>query len=185
MRAEAPSFPTGMRGLYFFCFPLDSADGTMIYCVPMRKERQMNGKVASVYEPGDGIRKRYRESLDPSRFTYPRRGLIHHPRAWYLSDAPKVRPVFGVYALAAFAEDMLWRSKHAKKGKAPRYEDAVRYFAETRRALQNVLSTYRINRQLTAAQVRSLRKTVERLVGSARELIEKLDKSYLTRDVKM
>ena len=95
------------------------------------------------------------------------------------------RPVFGVYAMASFAEDMLWRAKNARKGKAPRYEDAAVYFAETRRALQNVLSTYRIDRRLTAAQVKSLRRVVERLVEGARELVEKLDKSYLTRNTRM
>ena len=76
--------------------------------------------------------------------------------------------------MAAFAEDMLWRAKNAKKGMKPSVEDAMRYFAETRRALQNVLSTYHIERRLTAAQARSLRHVVERLVLGARELVGKL-----------
>lgn len=136
----------------------------------MRREK-VDGRAVIVHERGDGIRRRFRESLDPKRWTYPRKGLVHHPREWYLSERPLARPVFGVYAMAAFAEDMLWRAKHAKKGVKPAVEDATVYFAETRRALQNVLSTYRIDRRLTAAQAKSLRRVVERLVAGARGLV--------------
>lgn len=141
----------------------------------MRKEKS-NGKTIVVHEKGDGMRRRYRESLANERFIFPRKGLIHHPREWFLSDKPMLRPVFGVYAMASFAEDMLWRAKHAKKGSRPDIEDAIRYFAETRRALQNTLSTYRIDRRLTAAQSRALRRVVERLVEDARELVGKMKK---------
>ena len=141
----------------------------------MRRER-VDGVSAVVFERGDGIRRRFRESLDEARFLYPRKGLIHHPRSWFLSERPLARPVFGVYAMAAFAEDMLWRARHAKKGPRPRFEDAARYFAETRRALQNVLSSHKIDRRLTAAQVRRLRTVVERLVEGARELVGKMKK---------
>lgn len=147
----------------------------MIQYAPMRKEK-IDGKVVVVHERGDGIRRRYRESLANERFIFPRKGLIHHPREWFLSDKPTLRPVFGVYAMASFAEDMLWRAKHAKKGSRPDIEDAIRYFAETRRALQNTLSTYRIDRRLTTAQTRSLRRVVERLVEDARELVGKMKK---------
>lgn len=141
----------------------------------MRKEK-VDGKVIVVHERGDGVRRRFRESLADIRWTYPRKGLVHHPREWFLSERPLARPVFGVYAMASFAEDMLWRAKNAKKGSRPTVEDAMRYFAETRRALQNTLSTYRIDRRLTAAQTRSLRRVVERLVEGARELVGKMKK---------
>lgn len=141
----------------------------------MRKEK-VDGKLVVVHERGDGVRRRFRESLADIRWTYPRKGLIHHPREWFLSDKPTVRPVFGVYAMASFAEDMLWRAKNAKKGVKPSIEDAMRYFAETRRALQNTLSTYHIDRRLTTAQARSLRRVVERLVEGARELVGKMKK---------
>lgn len=148
----------------------------MIQYAPMRREK-VDGRVVVVHERGDGVRRRFRESLAEIRWTYPRKGLIHHPREWYLNgDGPRARPVFGVYAMAAFAEDMLWRAMHAKKGVKPLVEDATRYFAETRRALQNVLSTYKIDRRLTAAQTRSLRCVVERLVEGARELVGKMKK---------
>lgn len=179
-----PPLSERMEGVLFFLFAIDTESGVMIQCAPMKKVKT-DGKVVVVHERGDGVRRRFRESLDAIRWTYPRKGLVHHPRAWFLSDKPMARPVFGVYAMASFAEDMLWRAKNARKGKAPRYEDAAVYFAETRRALQNVLSTYRIDRRLTAAQVKSLRRVVERLVEGARRLVEKLDRSYLTRNTKM
>ena len=147
----------------------------MIQYAPMRKEK-VDGRTVIVHERGDGIRRRYRESLDRQRWTFPRKGLIHHPREWYLyGDGPRARPVFGVYAMAAFAEDMLWRAMHAKKGAKPSVEDATRYFAETRRALQNVLSTYRIDRRLTAAQDLKLRFLVDRLQVSAQVLVGKME----------
>ena len=173
-----------MEGVLFFLFPLVTDGGDVKQCALLEMIKTA-GKGVVVHERGDGVRRRFRESLDEMRWTYPRKGLVHHPRAWFLSEKPMARPVFGVYAMASCAEDMLWRAKNARKGKAPRYEDAAVYFAETRRALQNVLSTYRIDRRLTAAQVKSLRRVVERLVEGARELVEKLDKSYLTRNTRM
>lgn len=141
----------------------------------MRKEK-VDGRVVVVHERGDGVRRRFRESLDPKRWQWPRKGLVHHAREWYLSEAPAARPVFGVYAMAAFAEDMLWRAKFARRGARPSFEDAARYFAATRRALQNTLSTYRIDRRLTAAQARTLRVTVRSLIDGARELVGKMKK---------
>lgn len=136
----------------------------------MRKEK-VDGRVVIVHERGDGIRRRYRESLAEGLFQHPRRLPLNHAEGWYLrTDGPARRPAMGVYALAAYAENMLWRARFARKGWAPPLEKAVRFFAETRRALQNVLSTYRIGRRLTAKQAESLRRVVERLQASAREV---------------
>ncbi len=134
------------------------------------------GRKKRPYVTGDGIRHRFREALEASRGRFPRKGLVHHERSWFLSDMPARRPVFGVYALAAFGEDMLWRAKFARKGMAPPVEDALVFFAETRRALQNVLSAYRIDRRLTPAQADALRRVVARLQDSARTLLEKMKK---------
>ena len=128
----------------------------------------MDGRVVVVHERGDGIRRRFRESLDASRFGSPRRGLVHHAEAWYASDAPMRRPLFGVYAFAALAEDLMWRARFGRR-RRPKVEQVVPFFAETRRALQNVLSTYPIGRRMTEAQTRSLRRVVERLASSAKK----------------
>ncbi len=74
------------------------------------------------------------------------------------------RPLFGVYAFAALAEDMMWRARFGKRNR-PRFEDVVPFFAATRRALQNVLSTYKVERRLTPKEANSLRRTVARLQG--------------------
>lgn len=152
----------------------------MIYFAAMRTDK-VNGKRVKVYEPGDGIRRRFHAALDRKRWDFPRKGLIHHARSWFLSDAPAKRPVFGVYAMASFAEDMLWRAKFGRAGRIPPVEDATRFFASTRSALQNTLSTYRIDRRLTAKQAASLRKVVERLIGEAKALVERMDRDFMNR----
>jgi hypothetical protein len=68
----------------------------------MKKVKTRDG-VAVIHEKGDGVRRRFRESLADIRWTYPRKGLVHHPREWFLSERPMARPVFGVYAMASFA----------------------------------------------------------------------------------
>lgn len=144
---------------------LDTTSGDVIQSAPMEKKEGRR-----VYAKGDGIRRRYHDMLDPGRFLFPRRGLVHHAESWFLSTAPLARPTFGVYAMGAFAEDLMWRARFGRRGRRPTLEAAARFFASTRRALQNVLSTYRIGRRLTAAQTARLRRTVERLVEEAREL---------------
>lgn len=144
----------------------------MVYFTPMRREK-VDGKVVIVYERGDGIRRRYREALDERRFLWPRKGLVHHAEPWYVSGAPMKRPVFGVYALAAFAEDQLWRARFGKRRK-PAFAEASAFFAETRCALQNVLSTYPIDRRLTRKEAESLRRVVGRLVEHAKKFLKKV-----------
>ncbi len=152
----------------------------MIQCAPMRKEK-LDGKTVVVHERGDGIRRRFRESLADIRWTYPRKGLVHHPREWFLSERPLARPVFGVYAMASFAEDMLWRAKFGRGGRIPRVEEAMPFFSATRAALQNVLSTYRIDFRLTAKEVRSLRKVVAKLISQAKALVERMNEDFTNR----
>lgn len=92
------------------------------------------------------------------------------------------RPVFGVYAMASFAEDMLWRARFGKAGRIPRIEDALPFFSATRAALQNTLSTYRIDRRLTAKEAEALRRVVARLVGKAREFVARMDEDFAKRN---
>ena len=145
----------------------------------MRKDRETGRRS---YEPGDGVRRRFHDALEPMRYEFPRKGLVHHPRSWYLSEAPMRRPVFGVYAMASFAEDMLWRARFGKAGRIPRIEDALPLFSATRAALQNTLSTYRIDRRLTAKEAEALRRVVARLVGKAREFVARMDEDFAKRN---
>lgn len=145
----------------------------------MRKDRETGRRS---YESGDGIRRRFHDALDPVRYEFPRKGLIHHPRSWFLSEAPLARPVFGVYALASFAEDMLWRAKFGKAGRIPRIEDALPFFSATRAALQNTLSTYRIDRRLTAKETKALRRVVAKLVARARKFVARMDEDFASRN---
>lgn len=138
----------------------------------MKKEK-VDGRVVVTFERGDGIRRRFRLALSDDRYIWPRKGLVHHAEPWYVSGAPLKRPVFGVYAMAAFAEDQLWRARFGKRRK-PDFAEASAFFAETRRALQNVLSTYPIGRRLTRKETESLRRVVGRLVESSRKFLNKV-----------
>lgn len=156
-----------------FIFTVDTAVGAVIQFAPsMKKVKNDDGTVDKIYERGDGIRKRYRDALDPLLFTYPRPNLVHHELSWYTSGKPRERPLFGIYALAAFAENMLHRARY---GRFPRPDlvDAMQYFAQTRRALQNVLSGHALERRLPPSKVRRYRKTVDELVEGFRELVLK------------
>lgn len=118
--------------------------------------------------------------LEESRFSWPRRGLVHHPLKWYLSEAPLARPVFGVYALAALAEDMMWKARFGKHRKRPTLAEAAGFFAFSRRALQNVLSSHPVGKRLAPASLRAVRAVAGKLVGAARELVEKIESRVLT-----
>lgn len=155
-------------------FALDADVGVMIQYAAMKRERS-DGRIIVVHEFGDGIRRRYHEALRASRFYQPRKGLVHHEKEWYLSDKPFVRPLFGIYAFAAYAEDLLWYARFGRN-KRPDLFDAATYFAETRHALQNVLSTYSIGKRITPKQRNSMRKVVARLAEGAKKfLIKPLD----------
>lgn len=119
-----------------------------------------------------GIRSRYRELLDPVHFNYPRKTLVHHRIEWYLGEEPEDRPTFGVYAMACFAEYLLNIAKFGSKSKRATFPDAARFYAATRSALQNTLSTYHIGSRLSPEETESLRRVVRRLVESAREAYE-------------
>lgn len=116
-----------------------------------------------------GIRSRYRDLLDPMHFNYPKRTLIHHPIQWYLDGSAATRPTFGVYAMACFAEYLLHAARYGSKAKRVTLPDAARFYAATRSALQNTLSTYSIGSRLDESETESLRRVVGRLVESANE----------------
>ncbi len=121
----------------------------------------------------DGMRRRFRSALDPRRFEYPRRTALNHRIGWYLDGSgPSRRPVFGIYALASFAEYVLHFARFGKRTQRTALPVAARFFAETRREVQNVLSTYHIDKKVPASGVAHLRDVVARLVEHGRAAYE-------------
>lgn len=114
-----------------------------------------------------GIRCRFRDMMDPSRFTFPRKTLINHKIEWYLDGSAADRPVFGLYAMACFAEYILHHARFGRRGQGDAIQDAARFHASAIRALQNALSTYDIGKRIPDSGVEALRRVVYRLVAEA------------------
>jgi hypothetical protein len=117
--------------------------------------------------PGGGIRRKYREDLDPARFTYPR-PILPHGVKFYTDGHLVKRPLFAYHAYARFAEYMLYCARYGKRGVARDHADlAARYFAETRRLEQNVLSSYPIESEVPKAALARMRADVVVLAEKA------------------
>lgn len=121
----------------------------------------------------EDLRSLYRKALDPLRFTYPERSIVH-PVRWYLEcDQMRRRPTYGIYAMAQFSEYLLYRVRGARRRRGSATGNSLQiatgFFAETRRALQNVLSTYSVGKRRNAKEAESLRRVFDRLYTSAKE----------------
>lgn len=129
-----------------------------------------------------GIRRRYRELMEQTHFTFPRKTLIHHKIGWYLDGSAAARPAFGVYSMACFAEYILHFARFGRRGQSAYMKDAAKFYASTRAALQNTLSTYPIGERLSEHAVESLRRLVYRLVAEANDTYDKVMKSGTRAD---
>lgn len=119
-----------------------------------------------------GIRRRYRNLLDPSRFTNPRIRKLKHPVDWYLDGRLTVRPSFGLYTLAIVSEHFLWCAKNVHKrprAKAPQLQASMEFFAAVRRALLESRHCGSQGKRLSPSCVKRMRKTVKRLCLMGRE----------------
>lgn len=110
--------------------------------------------------------------LDGVHFSFPRRTLLSHRIEWYLNGSACKRPTFGVYAMACFAEYLLYQTRHGKRNQSAAFTDAARFYAATRRAIQNTLSSYRIESRLSVPEAVSLRRVVADLVNMANDTYE-------------
>lgn len=127
------------------------------------------------HEAAGGIRRRFRKALDPKLFDYPRKGVLNHRVKWYLDGAEAIRrPTFGVYAMAMFAEYLFHQARFGKSGQRHAFREAAAFFAETRRALQNTLSSFSINDRLDSCEIGLLRRTVTKLVEDGRRTYEEV-----------
>lgn len=135
----------------------------------MTRTEDTKGRLVRVYEPGDGIRRRFYEALEDSRFTYPSKLAHNHSPEWHCSGAMSARPLYGIYATARLAEHMLAVSK--ERG-VPKLTDAARFFASTRRAMRHILSHYKVTARLPRSGVEHVRGVYMRLCKEGRDLLE-------------
>ena len=116
----------------------------------------------------DDIRKKYRDAMRDERFKFPRNNMLSHSVCWYLDGHLISRPLTAVYAFANLAEYMLYYARHGRRGQRGAETAAVEFFAETRRAMQNVLSSYPLDRRLHPNERESVGKVAIRLCDHAK-----------------
>ena len=116
----------------------------------------------------DDIRKKYRDAMRDERFKFPRNNMLSHGVGWYLDGHLISRPLTAVYAFANLAEYMLYYARHGRRGQRGAETAAVEFFAETRRAMQNVLSSYPLDRRLRQNERESVGKVAIRLCDHAK-----------------
>lgn len=122
----------------------------------------------SILVPLDDVRSKYRESMKDEHFRFPRKSVLCHKIDWYLDGHLSARPLSAIYAYACLAEYMLHHVRFGKRRQNGAEARVVEFFAETRRAMQNVLSTYPIDRRLKTNERESVRRVAERLCEHAK-----------------
>ena len=175
-----PLHPKGAAGFYFYFFfltTLDTEVGVVIQSAPERTDTVMKlrederGNLVRTFEEGDGIRRRFYDSLDESRFAYPRKTAVKHAFRWYCDGHMEARPAIGIYNVARLAEHMLAMSRETG---VPPLRDAARFFASTRRAMRNVLSHHRVSTRLDRKGVSHVRKIYLKLCSEGSAFLSKL-----------
>ena len=116
----------------------------------------------------DDIRKKYRDAMRDERFKFPRNNMLSHSVGWYLDGHLISRPLTAVYAFANLAEYMLYYARHGRRGQRGAETAAVEFFPETRRSMQNVLSSYPLDRRLRPNERESVGKVAIRLCDHAK-----------------
>jgi len=140
----------------------------------MKRRKDQRGRLVRVFEPGDGMRRRFYDALEESRFQYPRRAAFRHPLWWYC-DGHVRRPVNGVWTCATLAEHLLALSKSHGN---PDILDAARFFAATRRAMKFIVSHYRIASRLPPDGVAFASRSYAKLCAEGTSVLRKM--GYLT-----
>lgn len=129
----------------------------------MKHDRDNAGRKRPVYERGDGIRRRYHALLNPVLSRFPRNVKLKRSVDYILGDAPNARPLFAVYELAVLAEYFLWHTTFGNHYRGQGERECHEFFAATRRTMQNILSTYRIDQPIRASGTKKLRVAAEKL----------------------
>lgn len=143
----------------------------------MKREKDNTGRMRVVFEPGDGIRRRYRILLNPELSRFPRNVKLKHSVDYFLGELPNERPLFAVYKLATLAEYFLWHTTFGGHARGRGTRECHEFFAATRKGMQNILSTYRIDRPIYASGTRKLRALVRKLQDYGRAARAAMKKS--------
>lgn len=138
---------------------------------------------------GEGIRRLYKDALDDKRMLYPRYketrnskdavipSKLRHSIQWYLDGHLTSRPVYGVYAMGVLAEHLLHQVKFGKRDRKYALVPVMEFFAETRRAMRDMLTCCSIKMRLPKSEVSRMRLRVATLIKSAEIAIDAMKSS--------
>lgn len=142
----------------------------------MRKVEGKNGFKTLVFGRGDGMLVRWADSLQGWRAVAPERRRLAHAAAWYLdAEARSRRPLYGLQALAIFAERTLWEALTRCSPDGREVASARRAFLTVRRKLSQMRYRGRNGRIQNKDDVRYLRSSVAvcaRLAAKAHALVK-------------
>lgn len=143
----------------------------------VRKERRHTVSARKT----DGVRRKFREYLDERRMVFPRGPKrpnsrewirLDHREEWYYDGHLVDRPLFGLLGLGKVSE--LWLNRVTfprNRGVRTFVPDVMRLYADVRRVMRNVLSSYPIDERLPEEGVRAVRSEYLRLCENAAELV--------------
>lgn len=136
---------------------------------------------------GTGIRRLYKDALDEKRSVYPRYketrdshnapkpSKLRHKIEWYLDGHLVERPLYGIYALGILAEHLLHQVKFGKHNRKQALSPAMRFFAETRRIMRDVLTSCSIDDRLPPKVLTRMRGRVKDLIESAKIAVSAIE----------
>lgn len=133
---------------------------------------------------GPGIRRLYKDALDERRAVYPMYKELHdihddvkpckltHKLDWYIDGHLVKRPVNGIYAIARLAEFLLHKVKFSKRGQTAALHEVMEFFADTRRAMRDVLTSCSVDTTPSRKLKARLSERVKGLIAHAKEVLE-------------
>lgn len=136
----------------------------------MKKEKLKNGFTRLVFGRGDGVLKRWTDSMQKWRAEAPAKRHLSHPVGWYLdADARSKRPVYGLLSTAIFTERVLWEALTTCDPNGREVASARRAFLFVRRKMEQMRYRGRNGRIQNRTEQRYLRSSVSQGIELAKK----------------
>ena len=136
----------------------------------MKKEKLKNGFTRLVFGRGDGMQKRWADSMQKWRAEAPAKRHLAHPLGWYLdAEARSRRPVYGLLSTAIFAERVLWEALTSCNPDGREVASARRAFLFVRRKMEQMRYRGHGGRIQNRTEQRYLRSSVSQGIELAKK----------------
>jgi hypothetical protein len=97
---------------------------------------------------------------------------LPHKLDWYIDGHLARRPANGIYALARLAEFLLHKVKFNKRGHSAALPEVMEFFADTRRAMRDVLTSCSIDTKIPSKLQARLSERMNGLIAHAKQTLE-------------